>query len=78
MWIKTKVMRFSRHLSPIQIMIGKKYTEHVEYFNYLGSMMTDDARCTREIKCMVTTAKADFKKKKTFHQQTGFKFTEQT
>jgi hypothetical protein len=33
-------------------------------FNYLGSMITNDARCTREIKSRIAMAKAAFKKKK--------------
>ena len=41
---KTKVMKISTHPSPIQIMIEQKL-ENVEYFNYLGSMITNDARC---------------------------------
>jgi len=42
---KTKVMKISRHPSPIQIMREQK-SENVEYFNYLGGMVTNDARCT--------------------------------
>jgi hypothetical protein len=38
----------------------------VEYFNYLGSLLTSDARCTREIKFRTATAKAAFKKKTLF------------
>jgi hypothetical protein len=30
--------------------------ENVEYFNYLGSMITSDARCTREIKSRIAMA----------------------
>jgi len=30
----------------------------VEYFSYLGSMVTNDARCTREIKFRIAMAKA--------------------
>jgi hypothetical protein len=37
---------------------------NVEYFNYLGSMITSDARCTREIKSRISMAKAAFNKKK--------------
>jgi len=37
-----------------------------EYFNYLGSMVTDDARCTGEVKSRIATAKAAFSKKKDF------------
>jgi hypothetical protein len=36
----------------------------VEYFNYLGSVITSDARCTREIKSRIVMAKAAFDKKK--------------
>jgi hypothetical protein len=37
----------------------------VEYFSYLGSMITKDARCTLEVKSRVTITKAAFNKKKT-------------
>jgi hypothetical protein len=47
---KTKVMRISGQPSPTKIMIDQKQLENVEYFNYLGSMITNDARCTHEIK----------------------------
>jgi hypothetical protein len=60
---KTKVMRISRQPSPIKIMIDQKQSENVEYFNYLGSMITNDARCTREIKSRIAMAKATFNKK---------------
>jgi hypothetical protein len=36
--------------------------ENVEEFNYLGSMITNDARCTREIKARIAMAKAAFNK----------------
>jgi hypothetical protein len=38
--------------------------QNVEYFSYLGSMVTKDARCTREIKSVITTAKTAFSNKK--------------
>jgi hypothetical protein len=31
---KTKVMRISRHLSPVTIMMGQKELDNVEYFKY--------------------------------------------
>jgi hypothetical protein len=37
--------------------------ENVEYFNCLGSMITNDARCTREIKSWIPMTKAAFNKK---------------
>jgi hypothetical protein len=53
--------------------------DNVEYFNYLGSMISNDARCTYEIKSRIVMAKAGFTRKKTlFHQKTGPKFKEET
>jgi hypothetical protein len=72
---KTKVMKFSRQLCLIQIITDQKQPDNVEYFNYLGSMIKDDERCTLEIKCRIAMAQADFNKKKNFHQQPGLTFT---
>jgi hypothetical protein len=55
-------MRISRQLSPLKIIIDQKQLEDVEYFNYLGSMITNDARFTREIKSRTAMAKAAFNK----------------
>ena len=60
---KIKVMRISRQSSPVTIMIDQKQLENVECFKYLGSMLTNDGRCTREIKSMITMAKAAFSQK---------------
>jgi hypothetical protein len=38
--------------------------ENVEEFNYLGSMITNDAKCTREIKARIAISKAAFNRKK--------------
>jgi hypothetical protein len=46
---KAKVMKTSRQPSPIKSRIDQTQLEDVEYFSYLGSMITHDARCTREI-----------------------------
>jgi hypothetical protein len=35
----------------------------VEYFSYLGSVITNDAKCTREIKSSISMTKAAFNKK---------------
>jgi len=45
----TKIMRISGQPSPIHLMIDQKQQENVEYFGCIGSMITKDARCTREI-----------------------------
>jgi hypothetical protein len=39
--------------------------ENVECFNYLGSVITNDARCTREIEPRAAMTKSGFNKKKT-------------
>jgi hypothetical protein len=36
----------------------------VEYFKYFGGILTNDGRCTGEIKCRIAMAKAAFNKKK--------------
>jgi hypothetical protein len=43
-------------------MINQKQPKNVEYINWFGSIKTNDARCTREIKSRFTTAEAAFKK----------------
>jgi hypothetical protein len=63
---KTKVMRTSRQPSPKQITIDQKQPEYMEYFNYLGSIITNDASCIREIKSRIVMAKACNKKKTLF------------
>ena len=62
---KTKVMRISRHPSPVTIMIDPKKLENVEYFKYLGNVLINDGRCTCEIKSRIAMVKAAFNKKKT-------------
>jgi hypothetical protein len=41
-------------------------------------MITNDARCTREIKSRTAMAKEAFNKRKTFHQQIELKFNKDT
>jgi polysaccharide deacetylase 2 family uncharacterized protein YibQ len=47
--IKIKTMRNSKQPSRVQNKIEQE-KENVEYLNYLGSMITNDARCKFEIK----------------------------
>jgi len=61
---KTKVMGISRQPFPAKIMIDQKQLENVESFKYLGSILTNDRRCTCEIKCEVAMAKAALNKKR--------------
>jgi hypothetical protein len=61
---KTKVMKISRHPSPVQIMVDKKQVGILEYFNYFGSMIRNDAKFAREIKSRTAIAKTQFNKNK--------------
>jgi len=45
-------------------MIEQKQLENVECFKYLGIILTNDGRCTREIKSRIAMAKAALNKKK--------------
>jgi hypothetical protein len=67
---KTKVMRISRQPFPVNIMIDQKQLENVESFKYLGSILTNDGRCTCEIKCRIAIAKAAFNKMKALFTST--------
>ena len=51
----------------------------MEYDIYLGSMITNDVRCTREIKSRIAIAKSSTQQEEnSFHQQTGLIFKEET
>jgi len=54
---RAKVMRNSRQSSPI---------ERPEYFSCLCRMITNGARCTRDIKSRIVTANAAFYKRRLF------------
>ena len=76
---KTKVKGISRDPSPLKIMIDQKQLENVNYFNHLGNMTTNDARCTRGIEFRIVMTKAAFnRKKESFHLKIGLKFKEET
>jgi len=45
-------------------MIDQKQLQYVGSFKYLGSMSTNDGRCTCEIESRIAMAKAAFNKKK--------------
>ena len=70
MWIKLREWESLRQPSPIRSMIDQKQLTNVKYLNYSGSMITNDAKRTREIKSRIAMAKAAFNRK-TYHQQTG-------
>jgi hypothetical protein len=60
---ETTAMRISKQLPPIKILINRNLLQNVEYYSYLGSMITNDARCTLEIKSRISMAQAVFNKK---------------
>jgi hypothetical protein len=62
---KTKLMKISRQPFPLKLTIDQKQMENVEYFTYLGSILTNDGSCTCEIKYRIAMAKAAFNKKRT-------------
>ena len=47
MWGGAKVMIIAKQPSQIQITIDEKRVENLEYFRYVGSMITNYARCVR-------------------------------
>jgi hypothetical protein len=57
-------MRTLQQPSAVQNIIDQKQLENVKCFKYLGSIMINDARCTREIKSRIATAKEALKKKR--------------
>jgi len=59
---KTKVMRISRPFQ-VKTMIDQKQLENLESFTYLGSTLTNDGRCTCEIKSRIAVAKGAVNKK---------------
>jgi hypothetical protein len=78
MWKQTKVMRISRKLSPVQIMIEHTQMEYEEYLKYLVSMITDYTRYTYGIQSRIAMAKAAFHKKKTLLPASSISFKEKT
>jgi len=71
-------MRISTKPSTVQITVDQKQPENVIYFKYLVSVMTNDARCTCEIKARITTEKVAFKEKYLFTSKLDLKFKEET
>jgi hypothetical protein len=70
-------MRMSRQPSSVHIIIDQKQPENMVYINYLGSIRTIDARCTREIESRIAIAKVALSKTNTFFcDQIGLKFQE--
>jgi hypothetical protein len=56
-------MRISEQPSQVQIKVDQNQIGDVEYFSCLGSMITNDARCTRETKFLISMANTAFSEK---------------
>ena len=67
---ETKVMIISRQPLLVKIMIDQKQLENVESFKYLGSMLTNDGRCTCEIKSRIAMAKVACNKERALFTST--------
>jgi hypothetical protein len=67
---KTKVMRISRQPFPVKFIIDQKQLKNVKSFSYLGSILTNNGRCTCEIICRIAMAKAAFNKKRSLFTST--------
>jgi len=63
---KTKTMLVSKSNigGTVSIVIDGQLVEQVNKFQYLGSMMTEDGRCTTEVKRRIAMAKDAFSKRK--------------
>jgi hypothetical protein len=57
-------MRISRQPFSVKIMIDQKQLENVAFLKYLGSLLTNDGRCTCKIKSRIAMAKAALNKKR--------------
>ena len=62
---KIKIMRISDQPSQVQVKVDQNQMGNVEYFSYLGSMIANDARCTRDTKSWFAMANTAFNEKKT-------------
>src|SRR5262245_48563473 len=62
---KTKVMRVSRDGGrTVNVYLDDHKVEQVDNFKYLGSLITDDGRCEKEIKIRIAMAKEAFTRRR--------------
>ena len=57
------IMRVSRRNEYLRIEINTRELKEADHFKYLGSVLTKDSFCTREIKMSVVIAKEAFNRK---------------
>jgi hypothetical protein len=68
--IKNKINENFKTPIPSKIVIEQKQLENVEIFKYLGSMLTNDGRCTCEIISRIAMEKMAFNKERTLFTST--------
>src|ERR1044072_9304688 len=62
---KTKIMRVSKSdARKFEIKVNGEYLEQVSEFKYLGSTITEDGRCQKEVRIRIAMAKGAFNKRK--------------
>jgi hypothetical protein len=60
---KPQVTRVSRSHEPKQIKVNNRELKEVDHLKYLGSVLTRDGYCTREIKMRIDIAREAFNRK---------------
>jgi Reverse transcriptase (RNA-dependent DNA polymerase). len=60
---RSQVMRDYRNNESLQIIVNYRELKEVDHFKYLGSVITRDGYCTREIKKRIALAKEAFNRK---------------
>jgi predicted butyrate kinase (DUF1464 family) len=68
MWQNITVTGISGQPSPVLIAIDQKQKENVEYFNYLGSVVTNDVRCTCKSKFRVAVRESGVQREGYIHE----------
>ena len=67
-----KLITISRQPFQVEIIIYQKQLENVESFKYLGSMLTNDGRCTCEIKSKIAMVKVACSRKRALFTSTFY------
>ena len=60
---KSQVMRVFRSQESLQFKVGNMELKEIDHFKYLGSVLTKDGYCTREIKMIIVMVREAFKRK---------------
>ena len=60
---KSQVIRVSRSNESLQIKVNNRELKQVDHFMYLGSVLSRDGYCTREIMMRIVMAKEAFNRK---------------